>query len=43
VTLKKCRERIDLLRKQQVDIEATLSELQEFVDVLAKGDAAARN
>ena len=41
-TLQKCRERIDLLKKQQVDIEATLSELQEFVDVLAAGEAAAK-
>lgn len=39
-TLQKCRERIDLLKKQQVDIEATISELQEFVDVLAAGEAA---
>jgi DNA-binding transcriptional MerR regulator len=40
VTLKKCRDRIDLLKKQQVDIEATIKELQEFVDLLAAGEAA---
>jgi len=40
-TLQKCRERIDLLKKQQVDIEATIKELQEFVDLLAAGEAAA--
>ena len=42
-TLQKCRERIDQLKKQQVDIEATISELEEFVDLLAKGEAAAAN
>jgi DNA-binding transcriptional MerR regulator len=42
-TLQKCRERIDQLKKQQVDIDATVAELQEFVDVLAKGEAAAPN
>ncbi len=42
-TLHKCRERIDQLKKQQVDIEATITELQEFIDVLAKGEAAAAN
>lgn len=43
VTLHKCRERMDLLKKQQIDIEATLKELQEFVDLLAAGEAAAAN
>ncbi len=42
-TLHKCRQRIDQLKKQQVDIEATIAELQDFVDVLAKGEAAAAN
>ena len=41
-TLQKCRERIDLLKNQQVDIEATIQELQEFVDLLAAGEAAAK-
>ena len=40
-TLQKCRERIDQLKKQQVDIEATISELEEFIDLLADGEAAA--
>lgn len=38
-TLHKCRERIDQLKKQQVDIEATIAELQDFIDVLADGEA----
>ena len=42
VVLQKCRERIDLLKKQQIDIEATIKELQEFVDLLAAGEAAAK-
>jgi len=42
-TLHKCQERIGQLQKQQVDIEATISELQEFIDVLAEGEAAAAN
>ena len=41
-TLQKCRERIDLLNKQKVDIEATIKELEEFVDLLAAGEAAAK-
>ncbi len=41
-TLQKCRERIDLLKKQQVDIEATIKELQEFVDLVATNEAAAQ-
>jgi DNA-binding transcriptional MerR regulator len=41
VTLQKCRERVDLLKKQQVDIEATIKELQEFVDLLAERETAA--
>jgi DNA-binding transcriptional MerR regulator len=39
VTLQKCRERIDLLNKQQVDIEATIKELQSFVDLVAEAEA----
>jgi DNA-binding transcriptional MerR regulator len=42
-TLHKCRERIDQLKKQQLDIESTINELQEFVDVLATREAAAAN
>jgi DNA-binding transcriptional MerR regulator len=34
VTLEKCRMRIDLLKKQRVDIEATIGELERFVATL---------
>ena len=34
VTMEKCRARIDLLRKQRVDIDATIAELERFVDTL---------
>ena len=39
-TLQKCRERIDLMNKQRADIEATIKELQEFVDLLATLETA---
>ena len=41
VTLQKCTDRIELLKKQQLDIEATMKELQEFVDLLAAGGGGA--
>lgn len=34
-TLKKCRERIELLRRQRIDIDATIDELEGFVQLLA--------
>jgi DNA-binding transcriptional MerR regulator len=34
VTLAKCRDRIDLLHKQRVDIDATIAELETFVATL---------
>jgi DNA-binding transcriptional MerR regulator len=34
VTIRKCRERIELLKKQSADIEATIDELARFVDTL---------
>ena len=34
VTMEKCRTRIDLLKKQRVDIDATISELESFVATL---------
>jgi len=34
VTMEKCRARIDLLKKQRVDIDATIAELERFVDTL---------
>lgn len=36
VTIAKCRERIDVLRKQQADIAATIDELSSFVDLLVR-------
>jgi len=34
VTLEKCRARVELLRKQRIDIDATIAELQDFIAVL---------
>lgn len=31
VTLEKCRNRVDLLRKQKIDIDATIDELERFI------------
>ena len=41
VTVQKCRERIDLLNKQRVDIDSTIKELEGFLDYLAKADGRA--
>ena len=41
VTLAKCRERIAQLRRQQQDIEATIAELTEFVDLVASREHGA--
>ena len=41
VTLAKCRERIDNLRRQQADIAATIEELASFVDLVANRERAA--
>ncbi len=44
VTIAKCRERIENLRKQQADIAATIEELTSFVDlVIARERAEGRN
>ncbi|WP_225207133.1 MerR family transcriptional regulator [Novosphingobium huizhouense] len=44
VTIAKCRERIDMLQKQQADIAATIDELTSFVDlVVARERAAGRD
>jgi DNA-binding transcriptional MerR regulator len=34
VTLEKCRARVELLRKQRVDIDATIAELDRFIDMV---------
>jgi DNA-binding transcriptional MerR regulator len=38
LTIRKCRERVDFLKKQRVDIDATIKELEGFVDLIAPGD-----
>ena len=38
VTLEKCRARIGLLKKQKVDIDATIDELDRFVAMVAASD-----
>jgi DNA-binding transcriptional MerR regulator len=39
VTLEKCRARVDVLKKQQQDIVATIAELERFVDkVVSAGE-----
>lgn len=40
VTIAKCAGRVELLRKQRVDIDATIDELQRFIAMV--GDANAR-
>ena len=39
VTLEKCRARADLLRKQKLDIDATIDELERFIAMVAEADA----
>jgi DNA-binding transcriptional MerR regulator len=38
VTLEKCQTRIDLLKRQRVDIDAHIDELTRFIDVVKKAD-----
>jgi DNA-binding transcriptional MerR regulator len=38
VTLAKCRGRVDLLKKQRVDIDATIAELERFIDMVEAAD-----
>ncbi|MDT0507884.1 MerR family DNA-binding transcriptional regulator [Novosphingobium sp. MMS21-SN21R] len=40
VTIAKCRERIEHLRRQQADINATIEELTSFVDLVIKRERA---
>jgi DNA-binding transcriptional MerR regulator len=39
LTLEKCRGRVDLLRKQRVDIDATIAELERFIDMVETAEA----
>jgi DNA-binding transcriptional MerR regulator len=40
VTLEKCRGRIDTLKKQKLDIDATIDELERFIAMVEAADAA---
>lgn len=39
VTVEKCQSRIDLLKRQRVDIDAHIDELSRFIDIVKKADA----
>lgn len=39
VTIMKCRERIELLKKQRYDLDSAIAELTDFVDVVEKVEA----
>ena len=40
VTLRKCRGRVDLLRKQKLDIDATIDELDRFIAMVEAAEAS---
>jgi DNA-binding transcriptional MerR regulator len=40
VTLEKCRSRVDLLKKQRIDIDSTIAELDRFIDMVEQADHA---
>ena len=40
VTLEKCRGRVDLLRKQKLDIDATIDELERFIAMVHAAETA---
>jgi DNA-binding transcriptional MerR regulator len=43
VTLEKCQSRIDLLKRQRLDIDAHVDELTRFIDVVKKADPSLNN
>jgi len=43
VTIDRCRERIDLMRKQQADIESSIQELSSFIKMVERVDAQSNN
>ena len=38
VTIEKCGDRVELLKKQRVDIDATIEELERFIDLVANAE-----
>lgn len=40
VTIDKCQSRIDLLKRQRIDIDAYIDELSRFIDVVKQADQA---
>jgi DNA-binding transcriptional MerR regulator len=43
VTIEKCQTRIDLLKRQRVDIDAHIDELSRFIDIVRKADSGAES
>jgi DNA-binding transcriptional MerR regulator len=43
VTLEKCQSRIDLLKRQRLDIDAHVDELTRFIEVVKKADPSLNN
>jgi prefoldin subunit 5 len=39
VTIEKCRQRIELLRRQRDDIDSAVDELRRFIDTVKQVDA----
>ncbi|HEY0113036.1 MAG TPA: MerR family DNA-binding transcriptional regulator [Allosphingosinicella sp.] len=42
VTLEKCRNRVELLKKQRVDIDATIAELDRFIEMVEAAGPAGK-
>ena len=40
VTIEKCQSRIELLKRQRVDIDAHIDELARFIDIVKRADSA---